>query len=393
ILVARSENLYVSGDAAVRKITPGGTVTTFAGKAGERGIRDGDTSIARFLNPGSLALDGRGNIYVHDRSQNNLRMIGSSATSILVTYENGRPKSTYLGEVITLAGRLTPGDGLAATRFDTGGSAVDVAGNRYLLDKRSKTLRKTTLAGESITYTRAAMRLGGPEAVAVDGKGNVYVADTSKHVIRQITPDAEVVRLAGMDEMHGGADGTGLAARFNSPSGIAVDSAGNLFVADSQNHAIRKIAPGGVVTTFAGRVGVVGSSDGSGAAARFANPRGIAIDGSGNLYVADTYNNSLRKITPEGIVSTLVGKLPGFTRPQSIAIDEQGNLYVAHTDDHIVRRITPDGVMSTVAGVFGQSGFTPGALPGLLGSPRGVAVAGRSLYITLYNGVAVVDLP
>jgi DNA-binding beta-propeller fold protein YncE len=146
----------------------------------------------------------------------------------------------------------------------------------------------------------------------------------------------------------GSTDATGAAARFNFPSGVATDSAGNVYVADSSNSTIRKITPAGAVSTLAGTAGVRGSTDGTGAAARFNFPNGVATDSAGNVYVADRSNNAVRKITPAGAVSTVVG-------------------------------------------VAGQVSFAPGALPGLLGCPNGVAVSGTSLYITLYDGVAVVQ--
>jgi streptogramin lyase len=146
----------------------------------------------------------------------------------------------------------------------------------------------------------------------------------------------------------GSTDATGAAASFNGPRGVATDGAGNVYVADWANSTIRKITPGGVVTTLAGTAGVFGSTDAIGAAARFFRPTGVATDSAGNVYVADALNSTIRKITPAGAVSTVVG-------------------------------------------VAGQTGFTPGALPGLLSNPFGVAVNGTSLYITLYNGVAVVQ--
>src|SRR5881275_1428763 len=135
-----------------------------------------------------------------------------------------------------------------------------------------------------------------PYATAVDGAGNVYVADTYNYTVRKITPAGVVTTLAGTPGVHGSADGTGSAAQFWQPWGIAVDSAGIAYVADQANSTIRKITPAGVVTTIAGAAGMFGSADGSGSAARFNAPDGIAVDSSGNLYVADTLNSTIRKI-------------------------------------------------------------------------------------------------
>jgi hypothetical protein len=134
--------------------------------------------------------------------------------------------------------------------------------------------------------------------VAVDGAGNVYVADVQNHTIRKITPAGVVTTLAGRAGQRGSADGTGSAARFFYPSGVAVDGAGNVYVADLYNHTIRKITPAGVVTTLAGSAGQRSSEDGTGSAARFHYPSGVAVDGAGNVYVADERNNKIRKGVP-----------------------------------------------------------------------------------------------
>jgi sugar lactone lactonase YvrE len=140
----------------------------------------------------------------------------------------------------------------------------------------------------------AEAKFNSPRSVAVDGVGKVYVADTGNHCIRLISPDGQVSTLAGANEP-GYVDGQGSEARFNFPSGIAVDADGNLYVADTANHSIRKIMPDGEVTTLAGN-GEPGNVDGPGADARFRAPEGIAIDGKGNVYVADTGNHRVRKI-------------------------------------------------------------------------------------------------
>jgi len=154
---------------------------------------------------------------------------------------------------------------------------------------------------------------------------------------------------------------------------------------------------------FAGDLGGVGNSDGSGAAARFYFPYGVATDSAGNIYVADTDNHTIRKITPAGGVTTLagtagvsgsadgIGAASSFSFPEGLATDSASNVYVADTDNHTIRKITPAGEVTTIVGVAGQMGFAPGALPGVLASPRGVAIDGALLYITLHHGVAVVQ--
>ncbi|MDG1409691.1 MAG: hypothetical protein P8Q52_03015, partial [Acidimicrobiales bacterium] len=168
----------------------------------------------------------------------------------------------------------------------------------------------TTFAGGaqgSADGTGADARFNYPKGVAVDGDGNLYVADSNNHTVRKITLAGEVTTLAGTAGSSGSVDGTGADARFNYPHEVAVDGDGNLYVADTSNHTIRKITPAGVVTTLAGTAGSSGSADGTGADARFTSPNGVAVDGDGNVYVADTYNYTVRKVTPAGVVTTLAG--------------------------------------------------------------------------------------
>src|SRR6267154_2251800 len=197
----------------------------------------------------------------------------------------------------------------------------------------------------------AAARFNFPKGVALDSAGNIYVSDRENHTIRKITPAGAVSTFAGTPDIFGSADGTGAAARFNLPEGVATDSADNVYVADEGNNTIRKITPAGVVTTLAGTAGVSGSSDGTGLAARFNLPRGIATDSAGNLYVAELVNNTIRKITPVGVVSTLAGTTgvigstdaagaaASFNSPVGVATDSAGNVYMADTSNNTIRKI------------------------------------------------------
>lgn len=211
----------------------------------------------------------------------------------------------------------------------------------------------STLAGKAgfhglLDGTGSAARFFFPNGVAADSAGNVYVADTKLNAIRKVTADGVVTTLAGGTS--GSADGTSTNAQFGTPTDVAVDSAGNVYVADYYNATIRKVTAGGVVTTLAGRAGEIGSADGSGNAARFHYPTDVAVDSAGNLYVADDNNSTIRQVTPGGAVTTLagqaghVGSTDGtgsaalFYNPHGVAVDDAGNLYVADYNNHTIRK-------------------------------------------------------
>lgn len=301
------------------------------------------------------------------------------------------------------------GTGAAASFYLPGNVATDRAGNIYVADTANNTIRKITPAGVVTTLAGTAGVVGhadgtGPAAsfffpsgVATDSGGNVYVADEMNNTIRKITPSGVVTTIAGIALTAGHANGPAATATFNGPQAIATDSAGNVYVADTGNSTIRQISPVGMVSTIAGIALTVGHADGQGALATFYLPRGVATDSVGNVYVADTGNNTIRKIAPPGVVSTLagtaltVGSADGtgtaasFNGPQSVATDSGGNVYVADTVNSTVRKITPGGAVTTIVGQPGITAFIPGKLPGGIVYPHGVAVSGRTLYTTSSN--------
>jgi len=184
--------------------------------------------------------------------------------------------------------------------------------------------------------------------IAVDSSGNAYVADSKSNVIRKITAAGVVSTLAGLDGNSGSADGVGSTARFSYPTGLAADASGNVYVADTGNSTIRRIKPDGTVSTLAGLAGQQGSADGFGSSARFEAPVGLAVDRNGDIYVADVYSYTIRKVTPGGDVTTVAGSPNGgqvdvdgtgtralFWGPRAVAIDRGGNLYVTDYDDAV----------------------------------------------------------
>jgi DNA-binding beta-propeller fold protein YncE len=231
--------------------------------------------------------------------------------------------------------------------------------------------------------------------VAVDGSGNVYVADTGNHIIRIVSSAGFVSTFAGWPGIAGASDGLGSAARFNNPNGVAVDASGNVYVADTANHTIRRVSSAGFVSTFAGSPGIAGASDGVGPAARFNNPKALAVDASGNVYVADTFNHTIRRVSSTGAVNTLagvagaVGSADGtgsaahFNLPGGIAVDGAGNLFVADAGNHTIRRVSSAGVVSTLSGLAGTAGSTDGSAGQLILSVGTVAAGTNPFSVTV----------
>jgi sugar lactone lactonase YvrE len=290
--------------------------SNFAGAPGASGKVDGIGSAARFSNPHSIAVDRSGNLYVAD---------------------------WWIIRKITAEGAVT---GLAGS------------GQWGVEDGPASEAQFTYING-----------------LAVDESGNLFAATTPElgcGTVRKISMTGEVTTFAGSAEEAGSADGIGSAARFNSPTGVAVDQAGNLYVADWGNNTIRKISRFGLVSTLAGQARQSGSSDGIGSAARFYGPSAVAVDSTGNIFVADTWNFTIRKITPAGMVTTLagsageqasvdgVGSSARFSNPSAVAVDGAGNVFVADQGNFTIRMISPSGVVTTVGGSPGHSGSADG---------------------------------
>jgi len=312
------------------------------------------------------------------------------------------------GDICGLCNGSADGAGSSARFNHPEGIATDTAGDLFVAEPASATIRMvtpqgvvTTLAGSrgATGYTDgngSAARFNGPSRLTADTNGNLYLTDTGNSAVRTVTRSGSVATLAGNGSC-GSADGRGPLARFCNPKGIALDGSGNLWVADTGNHTVRRIDPAGNVSTVAGSPGVCGSADGRGDAARFCNPQDIAVDKWNNVYVVDTGNSTIRMIKPGGTVSTLAGQAgrcgaidgsPTVSRlcaPAGIAV-EGNDLYITDSDNATIRRINLDNVTSTVAGVAGQQGVVLGALAGGLDHPIGITLApDGSLALTTHN--------
>jgi sugar lactone lactonase YvrE len=399
LIVDTQDNIYSVQwhSDSIQKTTPDGVITYIGGVAGSA---DGAADVAQFSSPSGIAIDHSGTIYVADSNNCTIRKI------------------TRAGIVSTFAGTAgqsggTDGKGAAARFTNPSGIVVDSAGNIYVSDGNC-TIRKITPDGDVTTFAGSggswgsvdgvggAARFFVPAGLAVDGADNVYIADPRNCVIRKMTPAAAVSTFVGRAPEEGFADGDGAAARFNFPGRVALDTAGNLYVADSLNRIIRKITPAGAVSTLAGAPGQSGSVDGVGAAARFKQPYGIAVTSTGLIYVTDTSDYTVRRITSTGEVTTLAGSSGSpapysdgqgaaahFYAPDGVAVDTTGNVYVADRGHHTIRKITPGGLVTTLAG---DSTQPPGTVDGTgaaarFDQPTGIAIdTSGTIYVCELQG-------
>ena len=315
--------------------------------------------------------------------------------------EHNVSSKCFTALVSTLAGSGVSGGadgaGLAAQFFQPRGVAVDTLGNVYVVEVSGHRVRKITPTGVVSTLAGAgtaglaegagaAAKFDSPSGVAVTPDGTIYVADTNNNRIRKITTAGVVSTLAGSTA--GFTDANGASAQFDHPVGVAVGPDGTVYVADTVNHRIRKIALNGDVSTLAGSNG--GSTNGNGPNGRFIAPNGIDVGPDGTVYVADTGNNRIRKVAPNGDVSTLAGTTVGFNdgagnvaqfnQPRDLALDNAGNVYVADATNHRIRKVTPTGDVSTIVGA--TTGYVDGVgTSALINGPFGIAI---SLSGTLY---------
>ncbi len=347
--------------------TAQGIVTLLAGSPGTGGHVDGTGSGALFLSPKAMSVDSAGNVYTVDNFCGTIRKITPAGAT-----------TTIAGPTTSCAFGSTDGPASQARFTSPSGTAVDPAGNVYVADSGNCTVRKiatdgtvSTVAGVpssclSIDGDRITARFFGVAGITVGLDGNIYVTGYSDCTVRKVTPSGVVTTVAGLSATCATTDGTGAAARFYHPSGIAADSHGNFYIADETGCTVRAMTSSGVVTTLAGKRDACGSADGQGQTAQFNVPSWSAVDAHGNVYVSDYLNYTVRKISPAGVVTTIAGLAgtsgtsngagPAATlnHPDGIAVDSAGTIYVADRNNHDVRKIVIPGNLSLPA----QSNFS-----------------------------------
>ena len=476
LAVDASGKVYISENAGhrIRRVSPDGTIDTVAGNGNPGNSGDGGPAINAQLNyPSGVAVDAAGNLYIADTGNKRVRKVSpegvmttvatgiqhaegvavdASGNVYITDYVVGKAPcdedcdAPYIGRIVRVTSNgivdTIAGGGSWKTNYEPGdqdengpatkailqtprGIAVDAAGTLYISDTENNRVRKfspggviTTAAGINAgafacTLNRINVRqppLKCPVGVALDSSGNLYVADTGNHRIRKVSPQGDTASIAGngVSGVFWGDGGPAQDASLFYPFGVAVDGFSNLYIADAGNSRVRKVAPDGVITTVAGNGSSGYSGDGGPAtSAQLRAPAGVAVDASGNLYIADLSDHRIRRVSASGIITTVAGNgvtghgfgpwgdcgpatSASLAGPRGVAVDARGNLYIADTWHYSIRKVSSDGIITTVAGKLPPTqGPCQSAGGGTeLSLPTGLAVNGSGdIYIADYSGI------
>jgi trimeric autotransporter adhesin len=399
LAVDATGDIFVADAAnnAVREVTPDGNIQTVAGNGTQGYSGDfGPATQAQLHSPSGVAVDTSGNLYIADSGNNVIREVTTDGS--IATFA-GNGLASYSGDSGTSSAATPTQAGL----HDPLDVAVGPNGTIYIVDTGNSFVRAVSggainyvagsgsvgFAGDggsaiaTTTNTGPGVALYGPLAISFDSAGNYYLADSGNARIRKIDTKGIITTVAGNGTIGFAGDGSAAAsANLNQPSGVAVDKQGNIYIADTGNARIRKISSSGTISTVAGNGMVSYSGDGGSAtAAQLNGPLGVAADNSGNLYIADSQNGVVRIVKKGSIASAGGGTL---VIPRGVATDAAGNAYVADAQDNRVRKIATDGTVTTYAG-NGTNGFAGDGGPAAnaeLSSPAAVALdAAGNLYI------------
>jgi uncharacterized protein (TIGR03437 family) len=402
IAVDSALNIYFgdTGNNRVRRITPAGVISTVAGNGTAGFSGDGGPGFLAALDDvEGLAVDSADNLYISDYQNNRVRKIDSKGVISTVA---GDGQKRFFGD---------QGPSVNASLYGPGGIFVDRGNNIYVADVNNYRIRKIDVRGVITTFagtgTPGFSGDGGPAlaakfgvmfGLAGDSKGNVLATDRENHRIRQINSQGIVTTIAGNDRFRFFPDGTIASnAFFYQPSGVSLDSGGNIYIADTSNNRIRLISNSGAASTIAGNGSENYTGDGGPAIeASLASPVSVLPDNAGNLYVADSLNNCIRKISASGIITTIAGNgaagysgdgqsavAASLNTPQQAVLDSAGNLYISDYNNNVIRKVTADGRISTYGGkgVASFSGDGGPATAATLNGPTGLAVFGGKLYV------------
>jgi uncharacterized protein (TIGR03437 family) len=393
--------LYIAdlGNNRVRRVSPAGTIDTYAGRDGQGSSGDGGPATsAQMLSPRNLALDSAGNLYIAEFAGHRIR------------------KVTPDGRIAAFAGNGIAGfggDGGPATVAQLAfpaGLAFDQNGNFYIADSGNERVRQVLPTGDIVTFLgdSTAVTLLTPFALAVDASGGLLVVDSTS-AVHELTVAGKWIVVAGTSEPgFFGDGGPATAAQLAQPLDLSIDPSGNLYIADQRR--VREVDPKGLIVTVAGADYLYGIGDGGPAtAAELYLPASVALDAAGDLYIADTGTNRIRQVSPSGAIATVAGTgaaSPGgeatpapttpLLTPTSVAVDQFGNLLIVETGAHRVRQVAADGLIRTIVGT-GTAGLGPDLLPPTqtqLRAPQGICLdRSGNLYVADTDNHRVLLVP
>jgi sugar lactone lactonase YvrE len=400
----------------VRRVADG-ILSTAAGNGDPAGFFGvGPATLSELARPSGVAVDGVGNVFIADRVNSRVRKWVALDGSLSLVAGTGIPGDSVAGGLATLSELNEP----LGVAVDGVGNVFIADTFNHRIRRLAPDGTLSTLAGQGHDSRGFAGdggpategKLNFPEGVAADGVGNVFIADTVNHRVRKVAPDRTLTTLAGNGAQgFAGDGGPATAGELAAPSGVAVDGVGNVFIADTLNHRVRQVAPDGTLTTLAGNGVADFAGDGGPATGGALNfPAGLAVDGDGNVFIADTGNHRVRKVALDGTLTTVAGNAAFDTNgnaiadfsgdggpatdgalafPSGVAVDGVGNLFIADQNNDRVRRVAPDGTLSTVAGGAEPGGaFTFALLP----SPAALALMDDGLAIAAGARAFAIDL-